>query len=92
MKDLMKLLDNNGKLSIYTGRNIHGLYQYLEIIVPPTTLTTSYQLSHHFGPSSSNNIDKETLQAVISYLCVQQKNIYEWCERIVHKDDACIIV
>ena len=41
MTDLITFLDNNGKLSIYIGRNIHGLYHYLEIIGSPTTLTTS---------------------------------------------------
>ena len=49
--DLIIFLDNKGKLDVYTGRNIHGLYTYLEMIGSPNTLTISGQLYHHFGPS-----------------------------------------
>ena len=38
--------------SVYKGGNIHGLYRYLEIIGPLTTLNTSDQRSRHFGPTS----------------------------------------
>ena len=41
MTDLIKLTDNNRKSSVYTGENIHGLYNYLKNIRFPTTLTTS---------------------------------------------------
>ena len=41
MKDIITFHENNGKLAVYTGGNIHGLYCYLEIIGYPTTLTTS---------------------------------------------------
>ena len=61
MIDLITFLDNNGKLAIYTGVNIHRIYCYLEIIVSQTTLTTSGQKSHHFGNSYSTNNDTETL-------------------------------
>ena len=27
--DLITLFDNNGKLAVYTGENINGLYSYL---------------------------------------------------------------
>ena len=50
MTDLTTLLYNNLKLAICTGGDIHGIYCYLEIIESPTTLTTSGQRSHHFGP------------------------------------------
>ena len=88
---LITFLDNNGKLSVYTGVNIHGIYLYLEIIWSPTKLTTSGQRSHHFGPSYSTNIDTATLQSVISDFCVLQKIICECCGRIGHKADTCII-
>ena len=50
MTDLIKLLDNNRKSAVYTGRNINGIYIYLDMIGATTTLTTSVQCSHHFGP------------------------------------------
>ena len=50
MTDLIKLFDNNRKLAVYTGGNIHGLYHYIKMIGYTTTLTTSVQSSHHFGP------------------------------------------
>ena len=71
MTYLTKFLDNNVKLAVYTGVNIHGLYCYLEIIGAPTTLTTSGHRSHHFGPSYYTNNDTETLQPVIEYLQVR---------------------
>ena len=64
--DLVTFLENNRKYAFYTEGDIHGLYCYLEMIGDPTTLTTSSQRSHHFGPSSSINNDTETLQSVIS--------------------------
>ena len=36
MKDITTLVYNNGKIDIYTGENIDGIYSYLEMIVPPT--------------------------------------------------------
>ena len=50
MTDIIAFLDNNGKYYVYTGGNINGIYFYLEMIGYPTTLTTSGQRSHHFGP------------------------------------------
>ena len=61
-------LNNNGKLAIYTGVNIHGLYCYLYMVVAPTTLTASGQRSRHFVTSSYTNNDTETLQTVIADL------------------------
>ena len=61
MTDLMTLLDNNDKSAVYTGRDIHGIYRYLDMIGAPTTLNTSGQRSHHFGPSSSSNNYASTL-------------------------------
>ena len=58
----------------------------------PTTLTTSGQISHHFGPSSSTNNDTATLLTVIAALFMRQKSIYEFYGRIGHKDDACTIL
>ena len=55
--DLFTLLDNNIKLAVYTGGNLRGLYHYLEIIGALTTLTTSVQSYHNFGPSYSSNKD-----------------------------------
>ena len=55
MTDIITSLDKNRKSDVFTGGYIHGIYRYLEIIESPTTLTTSGQRSHHFGPSSSSN-------------------------------------
>ena len=41
MTDLITFIDNNRKSDIYTGGDIHGIYRYLEMIGPPTTLTNS---------------------------------------------------
>ena len=68
MIDLITFLDNNVRLAIYTGGNIHELYRYLEIIGDPTNLTSSVQCYHHFCTSSSTNNDKATLNSVIAYL------------------------
>ena len=68
MKDLVTFLDNDGKLAVYTAGNIHGLSSYLEIIVSPTTLTTSGRRCHHFVPKSSINNDTETLHPFVSAL------------------------
>ena len=51
MKDLITLLEKNIKYAVYTGENIHVLYHCLDMIGVPTTLTTSGQLSHNFGPT-----------------------------------------
>ena len=50
MKNLIKFLDNNVKSDVYTGGDIGGIYHYLDMIVDPTTLTTSGQSSHYFSP------------------------------------------
>ena len=68
MTDLITFLDNNMKPSVYIGGEIHGIYSYLEMIGAPTTLTTSVQHSHQSSPSSSINIDTETLLIVIADL------------------------
>ena len=75
MADLITFLDDNKKLSVYTGENIDGIYRYLEIIGYPTTLTTSGQHSRNFGSSSSTNNDTETIKPVISALLKIQKII-----------------
>ena len=49
MTDPITLLDNNIKSAVYTGGNIHGIYNYIEIIVTPNTLTTSGQRSNNLG-------------------------------------------
>ena len=66
MTDLPTLIGKNGKLSVYTEGNFHGIYLYLEIIGSPTTLTTPGKLYHHFGTSSSTNNDTSNLHKVIS--------------------------
>ena len=91
MTDIITFLDKNGKYGVYIGRDIHGIYRYLEIIESPTTLTTSGQRFHHFGPSYSSNNHAETLLPVIAALLMRQKSICECCVIIVHKSDACII-
>ena len=58
MTYLITFLDNNGKSTVYTGGEIHGIYRYLDMIGAPTTLATSGQRSHHFGPSSLSNKDE----------------------------------
>ena len=50
MKNLITFIYKNGKSDVYDGGDINGIYRYLEVIVAPTTLTTSYHRSHHFGP------------------------------------------
>ena len=66
--DVIKFLENNGKYAVYQRENIHGIYRYLENIGAPTTLITSGQRSHHFGPSPDINNDTATLYPVIVYL------------------------
>ena len=61
MTYLITLLDNNGKSAVYIGGNMHGLYPYIEMIIDFTTLTTSDQQFHHFGPSYSINNDTQSL-------------------------------
>ena len=84
-------LDNNGKLAVYIGGDIPGLYCYLEIILSPTTLTTSGQCSYRFVPLSYTKNDIATLQPVIVSLRIIQKIICECCGRIGHNADDCII-
>ena len=91
MTDLTKFLDNNGKYAVYTGGDIHGIYWYIEMIVSPTTLTTSGQISHHLSPSSSIKNDAEHLQPVLAAIHMRQKSNCKLCGIIGHKDDACII-
>ena len=45
------------------------------VIEVPTTLTTSGQQSHYFGPSPSFNIDTASIQTVNSYIRTRQKSI-----------------
>ena len=61
------------------------------MIGDPTTLNTSGQHSHHFGPSYSTNNDTAYLQPVIAPLRMKYKSIFECCGGIGHKADACII-
>ena len=68
MMDITTLLDNNGKSAVYTGGDINGIYNYLEIIGSPEILTTSGQQSQHFSPSSSINNDMAYLQPDIAAL------------------------
>ena len=91
MTYLITFLDNNGKLAVYSWRNIHVIYHYLEIIGSPTTLTTSGQRYNHFGPSSSTNNDISTTQPVIAALRSIQNLICKCCRRIGHKPYAYII-
>ena len=88
---LIIFFEDNGKCSVYTGGDIHGIYRYLETIGAPTTLTTSGQRSHHLSPSSSITNDAATLQPVIAALLTIQKSIYKCCGIIGHQYDACII-
>ena len=92
MKYFTTFLDNNRKSAVYTGRYIRVIYRYLEMIGAPTTFTTSVQRYHHFSPSYSSNNDAGTLQTVIADFLMRQKNICEWCGRIRHKSDTCIIL
>ena len=91
MIDLITFLDSNGKLAVYTGGNINGLYLYLGMIGYPTTSTTSGHRYHHLGPLYSTNNDTYNLQTVIASICVWKNIVCELCEIIVHKDDDCII-
>ena len=91
MTDLITFFDNNGKYDVYTGAEINGIYRYLEKIEAPTTLTTSGNISHHFGPSSFIKNYAATLQPFNADIRMRQKIICECCGRIGHKSDACII-
>ena len=91
MTDLITLFDKNIKSAVYTRGDICGIYCYLYIIGAPTTLTTSYQRSHHFFPLYSIKNDTASLQPVIAAIQMIQKSICKCCGNIVHKDDACII-
>ena len=70
---------------------MRGIYHYLYMIGSPTTLTTSGQRSHHFGPLYSSNYYAETIQPVSAALRIRHKSMCECCGRIGHKADACII-
>ena len=74
---LITLLDNNINYAVYTGGNIHVIYRYLNMIVDPTPLTTSVQLSHHLGPSYNIKNNAASLHPVIATLLMIQKSIYE---------------
>ena len=91
MAHLITFLDNNSKLSVYKGVNIHGNYSYLEMIGYPITLTTSGHIYHNFGPSYYIKIDTATIQPVIAGLRVQWNIICKSCGIIGHKAEACII-
>ena len=90
MKDPITFLEKNRKSAVYEGGDIHGIYRYIEMIGAPTTLITSGNCSHHFGPSSSSNNDATNLHPVIAALHMRQKRICKCCGRIGHKSDACI--
>ena len=92
MKYLITFLDNSGKLAVYTGVNLHGIYRYLEILGDQKTLTTSGQSFNHFFPSSSINNNTTTCQTIIAAFHMRQNNICEWCVRIEHKSDDCITI
>ena len=70
MTDLITFPDKNGKLAVYTGGNICGLYCHLEMIRSPTTFTTSINRSLHYVTSSSTYIDTEKPQPFIAALCI----------------------
>ena len=59
--DITTLPDNSVKLDVYTDRNIHGLYRYIEMVGSKMTLNTLGQLFHQFGSSSIINNDTATL-------------------------------
>ena len=88
MTYLIKFLDSNVKYAVYTGGNIRVIYNYLDIIVVPITLTTSGHRSRRAVPLSSVNNDTESLKTVISAFHMRQNSICEFCGRIGHKYDA----
>ena len=59
--DIITLIDNKGKSSVYTRGYIDGIYHYLEMIGAPTTPTNSGQSSHNVGPSYSIKNDTASL-------------------------------
>ena len=91
MTDLIPFLDNNRKYFVYTGGDITWTYSYLEMIGAPTSFTYSGQSSNYFSPPYSINNYTSSLQTVIASLRTIHKSICEWCGRIGHKFDACII-
>ena len=88
---LPTFLYNNIEYAVYIGGYIHRTYFYLGTIGAPTPLTTSVQGYHKLGPSSYINNYTAYLQTVIAALCMIQKSVCEYCGRIGHKSDACII-
>ena len=88
---LITFLYSNGKLSVYTGGDIHELYCYIYMIVSQTTLKNSVNHSHHFGLSYYNINDTATLQKFISDLRIRYNSIYKCCGIIGHKAYSCII-
>ena len=91
MTYLITFLDNNVKSTVSTGGNIRVLYSYQYYIGDPTTMTTSGQRSHNFGPSYFIKNYTESLQPVIAALHMRQKIICECCGIIGHKSDTYII-
>ena len=75
MTYLITFLGKDVKYAVYTGGDIHGIYIYIEMIVSPTTFTTSGQRYHNFSPSSSINNDTASPKTVIVALFTRQKNI-----------------
>ena len=90
MEYLITLINNNGNFSVYIGKNVHGLYWYIEIIGSPTTLSNSGQRSHMFFISPYTNIDIATLRTFIEDLSVRKNIIGECYGRIGHKTDSWI--
>ena len=88
MIDLVTLPDNNGKLAIYKGGNIHGLYSYLEISGASNTFNNLGQISNKYSPPYPTNNDTEPPQAVIAYLCIRPNIIFGYCGKIGNKADA----
>ena len=91
MKDIITLLDNNRKSTIYIGGKIHVIYCYLQIIVSLTTFTTSGHRFHRFGTSFPINNDSANLHPHIADIRMRHKIICKFYVRIVHKSDVWII-
>ena len=70
MKYLIILIENNGKLAICTGGNIHVIYHYLDIIGAPTNLTSFGHRYHPYINSSSTKNNKASPQTFIAALCI----------------------
>ena len=65
MTDLIKFLDNNRKLAVYKGLNIHGLYCYTQLHLP-LQVSAIIILVLYLAPKMMQQIPRQLLQISVS--------------------------